>query len=202
MRRREDNKELPFKAVVIGGSAGGFKALHIILPMFPHSFALPIIVVQHRNSELQSYLIESLSNRCKMSVVEPLDKAKIEQGNIYIAAGGYHLLVEKAEEENNNLHLALSVDPPVCYCRPSIDVLFESASEIFRTALVGVILTGANIDGTNGIKAIKLHGGVTIAQNPTTAEVGYMPANAIKTNAVDYILNLEEIPNFIEKLLF
>lgn len=183
------------KAIVIGVSAGGFKALHRILPMFSANFPLPIIVVQHRKADLDSYFIKSLTDKCQMVVKEPLDKTAIEPGHIYIAPGGYHLLVEK------ELYFSLSVDPPVCYCRPSIDVLFESAAEAFGAGLVGIILTGANIDGTRGIKMIKLSGGITIAENPETAEVDYMPSSAIKTNSVDHILNLDEIPCFVKKLL-
>ncbi|MBF0231628.1 MAG: chemotaxis protein CheB [Desulfamplus sp.] len=183
------------KAIVIGASAGGFNALHKILPMFRADFMLPIIVVLHRRADLESFFVKSLDDKCLLPVKEPLDKTKIEPGNIYIAPGGYHLLVEK------DYHFSLSVDPPVCYCRPSIDVLFESAAEAFGTALVGIILTGANFDGSRGIKTIKSSGGITIAQNPDTAEVNYMPYSAIKTNSVDHILNLDEIPGLIEKLL-
>ncbi|MBF0574005.1 MAG: chemotaxis protein CheB [Desulfamplus sp.] len=214
------------KAVVVGVSAGGFNALHRILPMFQHDFAVPIIIVQHRKADFESYLIRSLNERCQMPVKEPLDKTNIESGTIYIAPGGYHLLVEKGEilksrsdyknhilynDEPSNkngvsdkcrdFHFALSVDPPVCYCRPSIDVLFESAADAFGPALIGVILTGANFDGTQGIKKIKSLGGITIAENPETAEVDYMPSCAIKTNAIDHILNLDDIPIFIQKLL-
>lgn len=199
MTSKVDN-ELAFKAVVIGVSAGGFNALKTILPQFKSGFPLPIMVVQHRRADSVSYLIEYLNDICNMAVVEPFDKTDIESGTIYIAPGGYHMLVEKGIGDNR-LHLALSVDPPVCYSRPSINVLFESASEVFGSALIGAVLTGANDDGADGIRAIKLGGGVTIAQNPATAEVDYMPASAIRTNAVDHILNLDKIVDFIEKLL-
>ncbi|MBF0228489.1 MAG: chemotaxis protein CheB [Desulfamplus sp.] len=227
------------KAVVIGVSAGGFNALHRILPIFQHNLSIPIIIVQHRKADFESYLTHSLNERCQMPVKEPLDKTNIESGTIYIAPGGYHLLIEKrdilkpeiydkdllinrdmilysdeyseySDEPSNrddvldkyrDFHFALSVDPPVCYCRPSIDVLFESAADAFGSALIGVILTGANFDGAEGIKKIKSLGGITIAENPETAEVNYMPSCAIKTNAVDYILDLDEIPIFIQKLL-
>lgn len=184
-----------FKAIAIGVSAGGFKALHKILPMFQSGFPLSIIVVQHRSADKEPYLIKSLNDKCQMPVQEPLDKSIIETGKIYIAPGGYHLLVEK------DYHFSLSVDPPVCYCRPSIDVLFESAAEAFGSTLIGIILTGANFDGTTGIKMIKSLGGVTIAENPATAEVSCMPSSAIKTNAIDHIINLDGIPGFIEQLL-
>ncbi|MBF0377200.1 MAG: chemotaxis protein CheB [Desulfamplus sp.] len=187
----------PIKAVVLGVSAGGFNALHKILPMFRKDLSVPIIIVQHRKADFDSYLINSLNEKCQVPVKEPLDKTNIESGIIYIAPGGYHLLVEKGEV----LHFALSVDPPVCYCRPSIDVLFESAADAFGSALIGVILTGANFDGSKGIKKIKSLGGITIAENPETAEVDYMPSCAIRTNAIDHILHLDEIPIFIQKLL-
>lgn len=185
----------PVNAVVMGVSAGGFKALHRILPILYADFPLPIMVVQHRKPDEEAYFIQSLENKCLLHVQEVIDKMKILPGNIYIAPGGYHLLVEK------DLTLSLSVDPPVCHCRPSIDVLFESAAEAFASRLVGIIMTGANSDGSNGIKVIKSLGGITIAQNPETADINYMPLSAIKTGAVDHILHLDEITQFLIGLL-
>ncbi|SLM28316.1 putative chemotaxis protein-glutamate methylesterase [Desulfamplus magnetovallimortis] len=193
--KTDTKKQMLIKAVVIGVSAGGFKALHRILPLFDNSFPIPVMIVQHRKAENDSFFVNSLKEKCHIHVEEAIDKTRIAQGRIYIAPGGYHLLVEK------DLSLALSVDSPVCYCRPSIDVLFESAADAFGPNIIGIILTGANADGANGIKAIKSSGGITIVQNPKTADVDYMPLAAIKTNAVDHILELDEIPRFVNNLV-
>ncbi len=184
-----------FHAVVIGVSAGGFHALNTILPMFPENFPVPIIIVQHRIESGDDYFVESLNKKSKLTVKESEDKESIVPGKVYIAPGGYHLYIEKDHT------FSLSVDEPVCYARPSIDVLFETAADVFCSNLVGIILTGANSDGTNGIKAIKAKQGFVIAQDPDKAESKFMPISAIKTNLVDFILALEDIPGFLIALL-
>lgn len=184
-----------FQAIVIGVSAGGFKALHSILAQFPATFPLPLIIVQHRMAESDDYLVESLNRRCRITIKEADEKEEIKPGVAYIAPAGYHLLIEK------NRTFSLCLNEPVCYSRPSIDVLFESASEAYKSKLIGVILTGANTDGSQGIKAIKKKRGLTIVQDPETAEIKTMPMAALETNAVDHVIRLEEIPSFISKLL-
>ena len=184
-----------FHAVVIGVSAGGFKALHAFLPMLPEDFACPVIIVQHRMASEDTFFVESLNRICRLRVKEAEDKEKITDKSVYIAPGDYHVLIEKDKT------LSLSVDEPISYARPSIDVLFETAARVFGPHLVGVILTGANSDGTEGIKCIKAANGLTIAQNPESAEVGVMPLSAIKSGCVDFILPLEDIPSFIIGLL-
>ncbi|MCP3876490.1 MAG: chemotaxis protein CheB, partial [Desulfobacteraceae bacterium] len=141
------------------------------------------------------YFVESLNSKCNLEVIEAEDKENIKAGKVYIAPGEYHLLVEKQRI------FSLSVDELVCFSRPSIDVLFESAASAYGEQLVGVILTGANSDGSEGIKSIKKNNGLTIAQDPDTAEVNVMPLSAIATGCIDYIIPLEEIPPFINSLL-
>jgi len=184
-----------FKAVVMGVSAGGFKALHTILPLFPKNFPIPIIIVQHRTAGDDDYFIDSLNSRSPLRVKEAGAMEKIMPETIYIAPGGYHLLIEK------DYSFSLCVDEPVCYSRPSIDVLFETAARVYGPHLMGVILTGANSDGSNGIRTIRKENGLTIAQDPKTAEVKIMPLSAIATNCVDFILPLEDIPPFITGLV-
>ena len=183
------------RAVVIGVSAGGFQALHTILPLFPKNFLPPVIIVQHRMTGSDDFFVESLNRCCKLKVIEPDDKEKIQSGTVYIAPAGYHLLIEK------DFSLSLSLDELVCYARPSIDVLFETAAHAYGAKLAGIILTGANTDGSNGIKMIKKYGGLTIVQTPETAEDNLMPRSAISTNSVDFILSLEDIPPFLAELL-
>ena len=115
------------------------------------------------------YLAFSLNESCQLVVKEAEEKDPIKPGYVYIAPANYHLLVEGDQT------LSLSVDAKVCYSRPSIDVLFETAAEVYRSDLVGVILTGASDDGTSGLKRIKEQGGLTIAQDPATAEYAVMP---------------------------
>ena len=187
-------KEYP-DAIVMGVSAGGFKALHAMLPLFGKDLGVPVMIVQHRGADDDAWLAASLNRKCCLEVKEAVDKEPVVPGTIYLAPAGYHLLVEK------DFSLALSVDEPVCFSRPSIDVLFETAAEAYGVHLIGIILTGANSDGSDGIIAIKSKGGYTIAQDPASSEVDYMPRSAIKTNAVDTVLELEKIPPFVEKLL-
>jgi two-component system chemotaxis response regulator CheB len=184
-----------FHSIVIGVSAGGFKALHTMLPRFPKDFPCPVIIVQHRKATEDDFFIESLNSKCSLFVKEAEDKEMLKPGKVYIAPGNYHLLVERDKT------LSLSVDEPVSYARPSIDVLFETSAKAFASHLVGVILSGANSDGSNGIRAIKANGGLTIAQDPETAEVSVMPKSAIATNCVDFVLPLEDIPSFIIGLM-
>ena len=122
------------------------------------------------------------------------EKEAINLGCIYIAPANYHLLIERDKT------LSLSIDAKVSYTRPSIDVLFETAAEAYLSTLVGIILTGANQDGTIGLKKIKEKGGLTIAQNPSTAEAAMMPRSAIEANVVDKIFSLPEISSFLTQL--
>ncbi len=190
-----DKDRMDLRAVVFGVSAGGFKALHTILPEFPKDFPCPILIVQHRKGSEDHFLEQSLDSKCPLPVQEARDKEPLKRSRIYIAPGDYHLLVEK------DLSLSLSYDDPICYARPSIDVLFQSASRAFEEHLIGVILTGANSDGSNGIRTIKKNKGLTIAQDPETAHAGIMPRSAVETQCIDFILPLEEIPPFIIGLL-
>lgn len=184
-----------YEAVVIGVSAGGFKALHVLLSGLPGNFSVPIVIVQHRRSSLDNYMVTSLNRHCRILVKEAEEKEKIMPGTVYIAPADYHLLVEKDRT------FSLSVDEHVCFSRPSIDVLFETAADAYKECLVGIILTGANADGSAGIRKIKAGGGLTIAQDPATAEVKVMPLAAIATKSVDFILALQDIPTFLKDLL-
>lgn len=184
-----------YKAVVIGVSAGGFNALRVVLAGLPDTFPAPVIIVQHRMPSADNYLVTYLNDHCSLTVKEAEEKEKIVSRTVYIAPPDYHLLVEK------NTTFSLSVDELVCFARPSIDVLFETAAAAYKAALIGIILTGANTDGSDGIRAIKAAGGLTISQDPQTAEVSVMPLAAIATKSVDFIMPLEDIPLFLKDLL-
>jgi len=181
--------------IVIGASWGGLEALSAILSPLPKDFPLPILVVQHRQrNQLDSgFFIEILNRHCQLNVLEPDDKEHIETGNIYLAPSNYHMLVEHKGA------LALSNDEPVHYSRPSIDLLFESAAESYQENVIGIILTGANQDGAEGLQAINVRGGYTLAQDPATAEVDTMPLAAIAAAQPDAILPLKDIASFLIK---
>lgn len=184
-----------YEAVVIGVSAGGMKALKIVLGGLREGFDLPIIIVQHRLDSPDNFLVTYLDERSKKKVKEAEEKEEIEAGVVYIAPANYHLLIERDRS------FSLSVDEQVCFARPSVDVLFESAATVYRGCLIAVVLTGANSDGSKGMQKIKELGGVTIAQNPESAESPFMPQAAIDSGAVDFILELDEITTFLQDLV-
>ena len=176
-----------YDAIVIGVSAGGMQALGEIIPKLPKDFKVPVIVVQHISADSGDYLPKRLNRISAIRVKEAQENAAILPGTVYIAPAGYHLLIE------DDKSFALSDEPPVNYTRPAIDVLFESATHVFGGALIGIILTGANSDGALGLAQIKATGGLTIVQNPKTAEADTMPLAAIRASRVDHILDLREI---------
>lgn len=178
--------------VVLGSSLGGLRAVQTVLAGLPAGFPAAVLIVQHRERDAGEALTDLLQGKSAMPVVEAEDKMPVEPGRVYLAPPDYHLLVEPGQ-------CALSVDAPVNYARPSIDVLFESAAEAYRDRVAGVLLTGANADGAAGMAAIKEAGGLTLAQDPATAESPAMPAAAIALGAVERVLALELIaPALIE----
>jgi|SRR3954464_6601889 two-component system chemotaxis response regulator CheB len=185
---------MKFRAIVIGVSAGGMKALKTILPGLPKNFSIPIIIVQHMGTQSDNSWINILGTALLLNIKEADEKEKIKTGTIYIAPPAYHLLIEKDHT------LSLLVDERVNYAIPSIDVLFESATDVYKNTLIGVILTGANNDGAIGLKKIKENGGVTIVQDPLTADTPYMPQAAIDALKPDYITPLEKIADLLIEL--
>ena len=183
-----------YEAIVIGVSSGGLKAMKVMFSILPKDFNTPIIIVQHISSRSDNQWIKLLNDKCNLYLEEADEKEKIRNGKVYIAPPNYHLLIEKDKT------FSLTIDERVNFARPSIDVLFESAAEAYKNKLIGVVLTGSNNDGTNGIKRIKELGGLTIVQDPETAESSYMPASAIAAVKPDYILSLEEITDLLIKL--
>jgi two-component system chemotaxis response regulator CheB len=177
--------------VVVGTSLGGLYALERVLAGLPAGFPLPLAVVQHRGPE-ESHLASLLQHHCALPVAEVNDKDRIVAGRVYLAPGDYHLLVDVG-------HFALSTEARVCFARPSIDVLFESAADVYRDRVIGVILTGASSDGALGAARIKKLGGRVVAQDPETAEAPVMPMAAINCGAVAQVLPLEDIALFLSR---
>ena len=184
-----------YQMIVMGASAGGLNAYSQLLPELSGALKQPIIIVQHLFDEAESYLPTHLSRLCHQDVIEPNDKELIRPGKIYVSPPGYHIALDDKKT------ISLAFDPRVNYSRPSIDVLFESASEHYREHLIAVIMTGANNDGAHGIAQVKRYGGTTIAEDPETAEAPVMPSAAIKTGAVDVILPLKKIASYLNDLL-
>lgn len=183
-----------YEAIVIGISSGGMNAMKILFSLLPPEFNIPIIIVQHISPRSDNQWIKLLNINSNLHIKEADEKEKIEPGNVYIAPSNYHLMIEKDKT------FSLSIDERVNFARPSIDVLFESAAEAYKNKLIGVVLTGSNNDGTNGIKRIQECGGLTIAQDPKTAESAFMPSSAIAEVQVDHVLSLEGIINLLIKI--
>ena len=161
------------RAIVIGASAGAIEALAQILPALPVGYPLPVLVVVHVPPDRTNLLAPLFKARCRLVVKEVEDKEPILPGTIYFGASDYHLLVEPDRS------LSLSADEPVNYSRPSIDVLFESAADAYGGGLVGIILTGANADGAEGLRAVVAAGGVALVEDPARAFAPTMPAAAL-----------------------
>jgi two-component system chemotaxis response regulator CheB len=183
-----------YELVVIGASWGGLGALERVLSGLPRSFRTPIAVAQHRSPDGGSEgLARLLGAHSTMPVVDAEDKQPIEPGTVYLAPPDYHLYVEPDG-------FALSVDDAVLYSRPSIDVLFESAADLYRDRLIGVVLTGANEDGARGMATVKRLGGYAIVQNPVEAEKPDMPRAALRAVEPDQVLSLAAIPGALAEL--
>jgi two-component system chemotaxis response regulator CheB len=188
------NIDLKYKCISIGVSAGGMNALSAIIPQLPGTFPIPVVVIQHVSPHSDNYMTRYLDDISAIKVKEVDEKEKLRSGIVYTAPPNYHVLVEEDET------FSLSVEERINFARPSIDVFFESAADVYGRHLVGVILTGANNDGSRGLKIIKERGGLAIVQNPDSAEVDEMPRAAIEATPVDYIVTLEEIGSFLTKL--
>jgi two-component system, chemotaxis family, protein-glutamate methylesterase/glutaminase len=184
----------PTEAVVIGASAGALEALSVILPALPAGFRLPLIVVVHVPPDKRSMLAELFQAKCQIPVREAEDKEPINPGTVYFAPSDYHLLVETEKS------LSLSSDEPVLFSRPSIDVLFESAADAYGSALIAIILTGANQDGAKGMKAVVEAGGVALVQNPDGAFASAMPEAAIEMCPDARVMSLDAIATYLQEV--
>ena len=184
---------MAFELIVIGTSWGGLQAIEILLSGLPNDFPLAIAIAQHRQRNAGDLLCNLLQRHSVLPVLEVEDKVAIAPGYVYLAPADYHLLVEPG-------NFALSIEAPVMYSRPSIDLLFESAADAYTDRAIGVILTGANKDGSQGLATLKRRGGLAIVQEPSEAESSSMPTAAIAATQVDYILPLTKISSCLINL--
>ena len=162
-----------YSIVVIGTSWGGLAALTELLGGLPADFSIPIAVVQHRSKESERLLPQLLQDATDLTVCEMEDKDPLVPGTVHLAPANYHALIDTGS-------VTLTVEDPVRFSRPSIDLLFISAADTYRAATIGIVLTGANEDGSRGLQHIVKRGGVALVQDPKTAEIPIMPAAAIK----------------------
>ncbi len=184
-----------YRAVVMGVSLGGVDALSVVLSPLPKDFPVPIVIVQHLYSNSNGFLVEYLNGRSALEVQQSAGGESGVAGYVYMAPPDQHLSIV------NGGILALSDGDKVNYSRPSIDVLFKSAARAYSSKLVGVLLTGASADGARGMATIKEYGGLTVVQDPATAESPVMPKSAIDACKIDFILPLEEIPKLLVRLV-
>jgi len=182
-----NRNEIKVDLVIIACSAGGMFVLIDLLESLKADVGFAVLVVVHRSDKFQSSLEEMAQQKCKLRVKQAEEKERIESGTVYFAPGGYHLLIEKDKT------ISLDVSEPVNFCRPSIDVTMQSAVEIYQDQIVAILLSGANKDGAEGIRAVYKSGGITLVQNPSLAEVDVMPRAAIATDAVVSVLSDDEL---------
>ncbi|WP_285010068.1 chemotaxis protein CheB [Pedobacter faecalis] len=182
------------EAFIIGGSAGSLDVLLKVLPIVRIPVPFPIIIVIHRKHGSDSLLPDLLTSRTGLTVKEVDEKEVVQPGVVYIAPSDYHLLIERDKT------FSLDYSEKVNYSRPSIDVTFHTAAEVYREGLVCLLLSGSNADGVAGLRQVKKWGGVAAIQDPETAQVSYMPAQAKQNVSVDHILTIPQIAEFINTL--
>ncbi len=185
---------MPCALIAIGASVGGLEAISTILGGLPEGFPAAIAIVQHRRADSDSRLESLLAAKCALTVHVTDDKDPIEAGHVYVGPPDYHLLVDGDV-------FSLSIDEPVGWSRPSIDVLFESAADARHRPLVGVLLTAASSDGAQGMVAIAKQGGVTIVQDPEEAESPIAPLAAIARTPIDHVIPVAEIAPLLLRLV-
>ncbi|HKY93003.1 MAG TPA: chemotaxis protein CheB [Nevskiaceae bacterium] len=179
---------------MVGASSGGVEALCQVLAGLPADFPAPILIVQHTRSESARGLCEAFIHAGRLPVVEAEPRQPILPGCVYVAPPDYHLLVEQGPR------IALSVDERVCHVRPSVDVLFESAADVWKDRLAGVILTGANGDGARGLAAVRSRRGVAIVQDPDDAQMREMPETALRACGADHVVPLAGVASLLSEM--
>jgi two-component system chemotaxis response regulator CheB len=183
-----------YEIVAIGASWGGLKAVGTVLAGLGPGFGAPIVVAQHRSPDGEDGLLpDLLARRSGLPVADGEDKAPLVAGRVVVAPAGYHLLVEEGCVE-------LSCDDLVQHSRPSIDVLFQSVADAYGRRAIGIVLTGANADGADGLCEIAQRGGHTIVQDPATSERPEMPRAALRALEPDAVLPLEEVAGHVHRL--
>ena len=177
---------MPYSVVAVGTSWGGLAALTRLLRDLPADFGVPVVVVQHRSKDSERLLVQLLQDATQLKVCEIEDKDPLTSGTVHVAPANYHVLIEHG-------YASLTIEEPVRFSRPSIDVMFSSAADTYGAAAVGVVLTGANEDGARGLAHIVKRGGLALVQDPKTAEIPIMPQAAIRVVPTAEVLLLETL---------
>ena len=177
---------MPYSVVAIGTSWGGLSALTKLLGALPADFGIPVVVVQHRSKDSERLLGQLLQDATELRVCEIEDKDPLTPGTVHLAPANYHVLIESG-------YSSLTIEEPVRFSRPSIDVTFTSAADTYRSEVIGVVLTGANEDGARGLANIVKRGGRALVQDPKTAEIPIMPEAAIRAVPTGEILPLDAL---------
>jgi two-component system chemotaxis response regulator CheB len=177
--------------LVIGGSAGSLEVVLPLIERLKEDFKIPVVIVMHRKGDAEELLTGLIKLRTKLKVKEAEEKEPLKPSTIYIAPADYHLLIEKDKT------FSLDFSEKVNYSRPSIDVTFETAADVYRDKTAALLLSGANEDGVKGLKLIEKNGGLTMVQEPSTAAVPYMPEKALEQVEVDYVLTPDQMPGMI-----
>ncbi|TCD27691.1 chemotaxis protein CheB [Pedobacter psychrodurus] len=185
---------MPCGALIIGGSAGSLDVLLEIFPALRNDIGFPIVLVVHRKASNESLLTDLLKSRTTLVVSEAEEKEFLKPGNVFIVPADYHMLIEEDES------ISLDYSEKVNYSRPSIDVTFQSAAEVFREKLVCILLSGSNADGVEGLKSVNNFGGRVVIQNPNTAIMPYMPQQAVLNVKPHVVLDSHHMADYINKL--
>lgn len=180
-----------FNIVLIGGSAGSLSRVLRLLPHLTKKLNIAVILIFHRKEDEDSALHDVLAHKSEFTVKEVEDKDPIERHHVYIAPADYHLLLEK------DLTFSLDMSEKINYSRPSIDVTFESAADAFGESVIGLLLSGANADGVDGLRRIREEGGRIVVQDPRSAEVPFMPQQAVDRLSIDLLLTEFNIDDFL-----
>ncbi len=188
------NTNHSYKLIVVGGSAGSFAVISDILANIRPDFKTPIVMSLHRLKHVRSGLVEGLSLKSNIEVIEPCDKQKINYNKVYLAPANYHMFIELDST------IALSTEESFNHSRPSIDYTFMSAAYVYREKVLGILLTGANKDGAKGLKEISNSKGYTIIQDPATCDIDTMPKSALKLFKPNKIMTPTQILTFLNHL--
>jgi len=180
--------------IIIGGSAGSLEVLLHILPELREDLNVPIVIVLHRKATNDNLLSQLLAAKTKICVQEAEEKESIRKDCIYIAPADYHLLIE------DDKTFSLDFSEKINFSRPSIDVSFQSAAEVYKSSLTAILLSGANTDGTEGLREVVLQKGTAVIQDPQTAEVDFMPRSATAAGIISTIMSPDEMVHYINEL--
>jgi two-component system chemotaxis response regulator CheB len=190
----EENAMSLQRMIVIGGSAGSLVAIFKVLADLRNDFSAPILFVVHRIHSADTGLEELLATKTTLAVSEVEEKDVIEKGHLYICPPDYHVLIEPDES------FSLDVSEKINFSRPSIDVVFRSAADVFGSRLIAILLSGANTDGAAGMLQVQEKGGITIVQEPPDAQVSYMPEQALRMLTPHHIVPADKIGQLLNLL--